>query len=115
MGGALAKEPALLRLALLRGELETLQRLLAAEPELDFWDVDYPAARLDALVALGDAALVEAHASAALALGGYVQPFALRALGAVRRDDALLERAAARFEELQLGWRADETRALIAA
>ena len=45
----LAKEPALLRLALLRGELEAVERLLAANPTIDFFDIDYPTARLDGL------------------------------------------------------------------
>ena len=112
VGGPLAKEPALLRLALLRGDLEAAERLLTAEPAIDFFDVDYPAARLDALAALGDRRRVEADALVALEVGGYVEPFALRALGTVRQDRALIERAAARFNALDLGWRADETRAL---
>jgi hypothetical protein len=111
VGGPLAREPALLRLALLRSDLEAAERLLAAEPAIDFWDVDYPAARLDALAALGDRRRVEADAAVALPVGGYVEPFALRALGAVRQDRALIERAAARFDALDLRWRADETRA----
>ena len=57
------------------------ERILAEKPAVDLFDVDYPAARLDALAALGDRAGVEPEASPALALGGYVEPFALRALG----------------------------------
>ena len=110
VGGPLAKEPALLRLALLRGDLETVERLLAVQPEIDFWDIDYPAARLDALAAVGDRPRVENEAAAAIDVGGYVAPFALRALGTVRGDDALREQAAERFERLGLGWRAEETR-----
>jgi hypothetical protein len=109
--GPLAKEPALLRLALLRGDLETAERSLAENPAIDFFDVDYPAARLDTLAALGDRRGVEAEAPRALEVGGYVEPFAVRALGCVREEPALLDRAAARFEELGLGWRAAETRA----
>ena len=86
MQGPLAKEPALLRLALLRGDLEAVERLLAANPAIDFFDIDYPAARLDALAAVGDRRRVEDEASRALDLGGYVEPFALRALGAVREE-----------------------------
>jgi class 3 adenylate cyclase len=111
VGGPLAKEPALLRLALLRGDLEAAERLLAANPEIDFYDVDYPAARLDALAAVGDRRGVEAEAARALEVGGYVEPFALRALGVVREERPLVERAATRFEELGLAWRAAETRA----
>jgi hypothetical protein len=110
--GPLGKEPSLLRLALLRGDLEAVERLLAQNPSIDFWDVDYPAARLDALAALRDRRGVEADASRALDLGGYVEPFALRALGLVRQDRPLVERAATRFEQLGLAWRATETRAL---
>jgi hypothetical protein len=108
--GPLSKEPALLRLALLRGDLESAERILAENPEVDFFDVDYPAARLDALAAVGDRAGVEAEAPRALEFGGYVEPFAVRALGLVREEPELLDRAAARFEELGLGWRAAETR-----
>jgi class 3 adenylate cyclase len=108
--GPLAKEPALLRLAMLRGDLEALERLLAESPEIDFWDVDYPAARLDGLAALGNREGVEAHAPRALDVGGYMEPFAMRALGKVREDPALLDQAVTRFEELGLSWRAAETR-----
>jgi tetratricopeptide (TPR) repeat protein len=109
--GPLAKEPSLLRLAMLRGELETVERILAENPQVDFFDVDYPAARLDALAAVGDRRGVEAEAPRALEVGGYVEPFALRALGVVRGERELLDRAASRFDELHLGWRAAETRA----
>ena len=110
--GPLAKEPALLRLALLRGDLETAERILVENPTIDFFDVDYPAARLDALAAVGDRSGVETEAARALDLGGYVEPFAMRALGTLREEPELLERAATRFEELGLAWRGAETRAL---
>jgi hypothetical protein len=110
MHGPLAKEPALLRLALLRGDLEEVERLLAVNPDIDFVDVDYPAARLDALAALGHRPGVEAAARRALDIGGYVEPFAMRALGTVRADPSLMDRAATRFDQLGLTWRADETR-----
>jgi class 3 adenylate cyclase len=110
--GPLSKEPALLRLALLRGDLETAERILAENPDVDFFDVDYPAARLDALAAVGDRPAVEAEAPRALDLGGYVEPFALRALGSVREEPELLDRAATRFDQLGLGWRAAQTRSL---
>jgi class 3 adenylate cyclase/tetratricopeptide (TPR) repeat protein len=110
MHGPLAKEPALLRLALLRGDLEEVERLLGVNPDIDFVDVDYPAARLDALAALGHRPGVEAAARRALEIGGYVEPFAMRALGTVRADPSLMDRAATRFDQLGLTWRADETR-----
>jgi DNA-binding SARP family transcriptional activator len=112
VGGPPAREPALLRLALARGDLAEVERLLAADPGPSIWDVDYGAARLDALTTLDHRDAVEAEAAAALALGGYVEPFALRALGAVRDESSLLERATARFEAFGLDWRARETRAL---
>jgi hypothetical protein len=45
----------------------------------------------------------------------YLEPFGLRALGTVRGDRSLIERALARFEELRLTWHAEQTRALLAA
>jgi class 3 adenylate cyclase len=110
--GPLGKEPALLRLLLLRGDFESAQRILAEDPEIDFFDVDYPAVRLDALAAIGDREGVEAEAPRALELGGYVEPFAMRALGRVRHERELLDRAATRFDEIGLDWRAEETRAM---
>jgi hypothetical protein len=115
MGGAMAKEPSLLRLALLRRDLAAAERLLALSPTIDFFDVDYPAARLDALAAMGDRRGVEAEAPAVRERGGYAEPFALRALGMAREEAALIEAAVERFEGLGLGWRARETRALLAA
>ena len=43
---------------------------------------------------------------------GLDEPFALRALALVDEDEALLERAIARFHELALDWHANETRRL---
>jgi hypothetical protein len=71
-------------------------------------------ARLDALAALGDRAAVEAEAHLQSRPGTYFEPFALRALGIVREDDALLREALERFEQLGLGWHAEQTRALLA-
>jgi DNA-binding SARP family transcriptional activator len=112
MGGPFEKEPALLRLALLRGDLAWAEDLVAANPVHDFHDVDYPAARLDAFVALRDQERAEAEAPQALRSGGYTEPFALRALGVLREERPLVERALARFEELGLTRRAEETRVL---
>jgi DNA-binding SARP family transcriptional activator/tetratricopeptide (TPR) repeat protein len=111
VGGPAAREPALLRLALLRGDRDAVERLLADDPGPSLWDVDYRAARLDALVAVRDSERIEREAPALVALGGYVEPFALRALGLVRGERALVERAAERFDAMALGWRAAETRA----
>ena len=40
----------------------------------------------------------------------YLEPFALRALGIVRDDKSLIERAADRFAALDLDWHAARTR-----
>ena len=112
VSGPASREPAMLRLALLRGDLEAVKQLLAS-PGAAKYDVTYPAARLDALVAVGDREGVEREAPPALAFGGYAAPFALRALGAVRGERAQLEQAAAAFDALDLGFFAAETRASI--
>jgi hypothetical protein len=59
---------------MLRGNLETLEQLLAVNPEIDFWDVDYPAARLDGLAAVDDRRGVEAEAPRALESGATWSP-----------------------------------------
>jgi hypothetical protein len=100
-------------LALLRGDLGAVERLVAANPAVDFYDIDYPAARLDAFAALRDRERAEAEAPPVLRSGGYAEPFALRAIGVLREERSLVERAVARFEELGLGWRARETRSLL--
>jgi DNA-binding SARP family transcriptional activator/class 3 adenylate cyclase len=102
VGGLLPREPAVLRLAMVRCDRVATEALLAADPGPDLWDVDYRAARLDALAWIGDRDGVEAEAERALALGGYVEPFALRALAAVRRSDELRAEAAAHFAAMGL-------------
>jgi DNA-binding SARP family transcriptional activator/class 3 adenylate cyclase len=110
VSGPAAREPALLRLALVRGDLRTVQRLLAENPGPTEWDVDYAAARLDALAALGDHDSVEREAPPVLERGGYGKPFALRALAAARGDRALRDQAAAAFEALGVAFHAHRTR-----
>ena len=110
------REPALLRLALLRGDLEAAERMLDALPASgDPFSLDAPAARLDALAALGDRKRAETEAAPFLAEPSYFRPFALRALGRIRDEPALLEQAASEFDAMGLGWRAEETRSLAAA
>jgi hypothetical protein len=70
---------------------------------------DGAAAFLDALVALGERERIESEAPEWMKSPTYVQPFALRALGAARADDHLLDEAATRFMAIGLDWRADET------
>ena len=103
-----------LRLALLRNDLGDLGRLVDAlgPVELAPYGFDSAGALLDALVALGDTARVEAEAQAWLLPGTYVEPFALRALGVVRKDTQLVAQAADCFAAMDLQWHAAETRKL---
>jgi hypothetical protein len=102
IGGPLPREPAVLRLAMVRCDRAATEAVLAADPGQDLFDVDYRAARLDALAWIGNRDGVETEAERALTLGGYVEPFALRALAAVRRSDQLRAQAAARFAAMGL-------------
>ena len=100
------------RLALHRGDLDAAKKLLGEPPvrRSNWFDLSSMAAHLDALAALGDRAGAEMRGRA-LQPGTYVEPFALRALGVVREDAALVERAAERFDALGLAWHATRTRA----
>jgi class 3 adenylate cyclase/tetratricopeptide (TPR) repeat protein len=115
-GYGFAFHPPQLRLALARHDLGALRRLVDSldEEELLPWAYPSRAALFDALVALGDHAQIESEAPAFLRPRTYVEPFALRALGAAREDEELLEQAADRFEAMGLSWHAGETRKLIA-
>ena len=106
-----------LRVALARGNLDAVERLLAkvAHPEGETWfGLVTRSTRLDALAALRDARGAEAEAPAFLRGPPYLQPFALRALGVVREDESLLEEALARFQAMRLDWHAAETKKLLA-
>ena len=105
-------------LALHRGDLVAVERRLE--------DLEQPgksllrsrklapvAARLDALAALDRRETVEGDAPSLLRPGTYLEPFALRALGVVREDEALIEQALSRFEALGLDWHTAETRKLL--
>jgi class 3 adenylate cyclase len=106
-----------LRLALVRGDLAEAERVLAETDTAPGWHRGWfvfanLAARLDGLAALDDRQRVEAEAPAHTQRAGYLEPFALRALGRVRSDEHLLERARERFAALRLEWHAAETAAL---
>ena len=109
-------DPFRARLALMRGDLEQLESLL---DQLDLWHwvpsthLGGVTTRLDALVALGRTQAVEEEATRLAQPGTYVEPFALRALGRVRGDSALIALAVDRFEALGLQWHAARTRALV--
>jgi hypothetical protein len=115
VAGPPEREPALMRLVLLRGDLDEAERILELlPPGGDPFSVDNAAARLDALVALGDRDRVEEEAAPFLDGESYTRPFALRALGIVRGDPELVRQALARFQEMALAWHAEETRAAMA-
>ena len=91
-----------IHLALARGELDRVEALLV-EPvgagASDTWLLaPWLATRVVAMAALGDAQGVEREAPPLLRPSSYVEPFALRALGLIRQDEALLERAASVFD-----------------
>ena len=103
------------QLALHRNNLAAVESLLG-EPGVRRSNLPYlssMATHLDGLAALGERTRVEDEASRLLQPDTYLEPFALRALGLVREDAGLIERAAGRFEALGLDWHAARTRALL--
>jgi hypothetical protein len=59
---------------------------------------------------LGERQRIEADAPEWIERPGYARPFALRALGLVREDEALVEQAAEAFDAMGLSWHAQRTR-----
>jgi tetratricopeptide (TPR) repeat protein len=111
-GGALDAQR--VSLALIRGDLDAVRRLLAEAEKprralIRSTKLAPVAARLDALAALGEEERIEAEVPPLLRPETYLEPFALRALGLTRSDKELLERAAAHFEAMGLAWHAVET------
>jgi class 3 adenylate cyclase len=104
-----------IRLALARGDLDRVEDLVGAEHTFpQVFHLGSEAALLDGLAALRDVARTEAEVERVLQPGTYLEPFALRALGLVREDEELLQRALARFEAMGLDWYAEETKRLVA-
>jgi hypothetical protein len=103
-------------LALLRGEIDEVDRLESVDlvRGQTWYALPAAAARLDALAALKDRSQVERDAPPLLRVGTYLEPFALRALGAVREDEVLLEQAVDRFDAMGLKWHAEQSRKLLA-
>jgi hypothetical protein len=104
-------------LALLRDDLEQVERILAEPLPERGWHrawllLSTHSARLDALARLGRREEIEAWVPPRT--GTYLEPFHLRALGLVREDERLLERSLAAFEALRLGRHAAETRVVLA-
>ena len=94
-----------MRLALHRGDADAVDRHLSEplpEQGQNWYLLSAVAARLDALAALGDRDRVESEAEPLARAGTYLEPFALRALGTVRDDPGLRERAAAAFAAMGL-------------
>ncbi len=105
-------DPIEIELASARGDTATLDRKLRDFHPADLDDVEGLIAWLDALVALERVTEIEEAAPGLVIPGSYLEPFALRALGYARRDDALIEQAAARFAEMGLDWHAAKTKEL---
>ena len=103
------------RLALIRGDLDQVEVLLEGSEtwRWPIWNyVNGVEARLDALVAVGRADEAEEDAARHAQPGTYLEPFALRTLGIVRREPTLVAQALQRFEAMGLDWHAAKTREL---
>jgi class 3 adenylate cyclase len=115
-GGAPSLAAPRARLAMLRGRLDEAERLVPTLADFrnsySWYALQGAAARLDVLGALRDRKHLQAEAPVLGVPGTYLEPFALRALGLVEEDEALLERAIERFEAMGLDWHASETRKL---
>jgi hypothetical protein len=98
------------QMAIARGELSKVEQILDTWKPQGLDDVEGVVSRLDALVALGRRAEIEAEVPALVIPGSYLEPFALRALGWARGDEDMIRRAIARFEEMDLTWHADQAR-----
>ena len=106
-------DPIRVELALARGDLAEVERKLAEWRPRGFYEFLGLVVRLNALVALERRNEIEQEAPALVELKGYVEPFALRALGYAREDKELVERAIERFQAMDLAWHAAETRKLL--
>jgi len=101
-----------LRMALLRGDAAEAHRLVSdyGRPTLRFmFDMAGATAWLDAAAALGLRSAVEDEADFLSQPGTCLEPFALRALGIVRGDRELVDRAGDRFAALGLRWHEENT------
>ena len=104
-----------IRIALLRGDRSAMEALVELPVERALvWGPGIFAARMDALVALGRHDRIESEAPDLVQAETTVEPFALRALGAARRDDELLARADERFVALGFEWHRAQTESLLA-
>jgi len=105
-------------LALQRGEVDDADALIA---QLDlsrgqtWFALQAAAARLDALATARECVAAEREALPLLLPGTYLEPFALRALGIVRQDEALIQQASDRFRAMGLTWHAEQSGRMLAA
>ena len=103
-----------IRLALARSRYDDVERILAPHEDARLLSgLQFQAARLDGMAALHDREWIEAHALGFARPRTYLEPFALRALGIARDDDALLEQADGRFAALGLEWHRAQTEMLL--
>lgn len=109
-----------MRLALLRRDLDEVQRLVddLGEPFGRILPIvgvpAYLSLRLDALVALRDFDRLEQEIEQQPELAApLMQPFVLRARGQASERPELIEQAVARFDALGLAWHAERTRELL--
>jgi hypothetical protein len=104
-----------LRLAIARRDVVEVRRLIdSVEPQwFTFSPWETWAALFDGLALLGDRERIEIEAPKWIKPEVYVAPFAVRALGVVRHDPALLNDAVGRFEAMGLDWHAAETSRLL--
>lgn len=105
-----------LRLRLLQEEVGRVEELLSGPIDArrhPWFGMATTAAMLDGLTRLGDRQRIEAEAPPVLRPRTYPEPFAMRALGIVREDEALVAQAAERFAALGLAWHAGETSGLL--
>jgi DNA-binding SARP family transcriptional activator len=95
------------RLAIARGQHTTARRELAGSlsDRLNPWLLPAVVPEyLDGLVAIEEHGRLETETVPYLNAGSVFEPFALRALGIARHDEAMLARAQRRFRELGLLW-----------
>ena len=111
-GYGFATDSTRISLALALRDLDKAKEIVEQlDPELlEVWSVRIRASLFDALLAFGDRDRIEAEAPEWIERPGYARPFALRALGLCREDEALVEQAAQTFEAMGLAWHAQQTR-----
>ena len=105
-------DAARLDLARSRGDLDRVEALIGRLEPPTVHDSWTRIAILDGWLALGEYEKKEKNAPRWLLPGTDFEPFVIRALGAARRDERLIDNAILRFLEMGLEWHADETRAL---